>query len=50
VLTLQYPDGCNEMLKVGREAKLGEMEAGDYVVIQTLELVSLSPRTRSDGS
>jgi hypothetical protein len=50
VMTLRYPDGRSEMLKVGREAKLGEMETGDDVVIRALELVSLAPRTRSDGS
>lgn len=49
VLTVQYPSGRTEDLKVGREVKLEEMESGDDVFIQTLEVVSLSLRKRSHG-
>jgi hypothetical protein len=42
LLTLQHPDGRQETLKVGREIKLGQMQAGDDVMIRTLQVISLS--------
>ena len=41
LLTLQYPNREVEVLKVGLDAKLSEMEAGDSVVIETTELLAL---------
>jgi len=41
LLTLQYPNGRDETFKVGLDVRLGEMEAGDDVVIRTLEVVAL---------
>ncbi|MBV8181181.1 MAG: hypothetical protein JO045_20750 [Mycobacterium sp.] len=41
LLTLQYPNGRNETFKVGLDVKLLEMEAGDDVVIRTIEAVAL---------
>ena len=41
LLTLQYPNREVEVLKVGLDAKLSEMEAGDSVVIKTTELIAL---------
>lgn len=42
LLTLQHPDGRRETLKVGREMKLRQMQAGDDVIIRPLQVVSLS--------
>jgi hypothetical protein len=41
LLTLQYPNGQAETFKVGLEVKLLEMEAGDDVVVRTMDLVAL---------
>jgi hypothetical protein len=41
LLTLQYPNGRNETFKVGLDVRLLEMEAGDDVVIRTIEAVAL---------
>jgi hypothetical protein len=41
LLTLQYPNREVEVLKVGLEAKLSEMEAGDSVLIETKELLAI---------
>jgi hypothetical protein len=41
LLTLQYTNREVEVLKVGLEAKLSEMEAGDSVMIETTELLAL---------
>jgi hypothetical protein len=41
LLSLQYPNREVEVLKVGLDAKLSEMEAGDSVVIETTELLAL---------
>ncbi len=41
LLTLQYPNREVEVLKVGLDTKLSEMEAGDSVVIKTTELLAL---------
>jgi hypothetical protein len=49
LLTVQYPDGRTETFKVAREVKLKEMEAGDDVMIQTHDVVSLALRKRSHG-
>jgi hypothetical protein len=46
LLTVQYPDGQNETFKVGPEVKLRQMQAGDDVVIRTVELVALSSARR----
>jgi hypothetical protein len=46
LLTLRYPDGHDETLKVGLGVKLGEMEPGDEVVIRPLELRSLQVQAR----
>jgi hypothetical protein len=46
LLTLRYRDGHDETLKVGLGVKLGEMEAGDDVVIRPLELRSLQVQAR----
>jgi hypothetical protein len=45
VLTLQNPDGQTEDFKVGLEVRLGEMQAGDQVLIQAPEIVSLDVRS-----
>jgi hypothetical protein len=45
LLTLRYPDGSEETLKVPLGTKLGEMEAGDDVVIRALEVRSVQVRT-----
>ena len=44
VMTLQKPDGQTEDFKVGLEVRLGQMQAGDQVLIQAPEIVSLSLR------
>lgn len=41
LLTLQYPGGDVESFKVGLEARLHEMEAGDDVGIETTALTAL---------
>jgi hypothetical protein len=46
LLTLRYPDGRDETLKVGLQVRLGEMEAGDDVVIRALEVRSLRVQAR----
>jgi hypothetical protein len=46
LLTLRYPDGRDETLKVALGVKLGEMEAGDDVVIRPLEVRSLQVQAR----
>jgi hypothetical protein len=43
-MTLQKPDGQTEDFKVGLEVRLAEMQAGDQVLIQAPEIVSLSLR------
>ena len=42
LLTLQDADGATETFKVGLKARLAQMQAGDDVMIQPLEVVSLS--------
>jgi hypothetical protein len=44
LLTLRYPDGSDETLKVPLGVKLGEMEAGDDVVIRPLEVLQVQAR------
>lgn len=44
LLTVQYPTGQNETFKVGAEADLKHMQAGDDVAIEPLEVVALSVR------
>jgi len=44
VLTLMSPDGATRTFKVGLEVRLGQMQAGDDVVIQAPEIVSLAAR------
>jgi hypothetical protein len=44
LLTLQYPNGRNETFKVGLDARLREMEAGNSVVIRPVEAVALRKR------
>jgi hypothetical protein len=46
LLTLRYPDGREETLKVALGVRLREMEAGDDVVIRPLEVQSLKVRAR----
>jgi hypothetical protein len=46
LLTLRYPDGRDETLKVARGVRLREMEAGDDVVVRPLEVQSLKVRDR----
>jgi len=46
LLTLRYPDGRDETFKVALGVKLGEMEAGDAVVIRPLEVRSVQVRAR----
>ena len=41
LLTLQYPNRQVEIFKVGLDAKLSAMEAGDSVAIETTELLAL---------
>jgi len=41
VLTLQYPNGRTEGLKVGQQVRLRDMEPGDSVVIQSIEVTSI---------
>jgi hypothetical protein len=41
LLTLQYPDGEKETLKVALGVKLEEMAAGDAVVIRPIEAIAL---------
>jgi hypothetical protein len=41
LLTLQYPNRQVETLKVGLDAKLSEMAAGDAVMIETTQLLAL---------
>jgi len=42
LLTLQYATGRRETFKVGQEVKLEQVQAGDDVAIQPLEVVSIS--------
>lgn len=44
VLTLQSPDGETRTFKVGLEVRLAQMQAGDEVLIQAPEIVSLAVR------
>jgi hypothetical protein len=44
VLTLQNRDGGRETFKVGLDVRLDQMQAGDDVMIQTAEIVSLAAR------
>ena len=44
LLTLQFPGGRTETLKVRIGAALSQMQAGDSVVIRTLEVVALRRR------
>jgi hypothetical protein len=44
LLTLQYPDGQKETFKVPLGTRLEQMEAGDSVVIQPLEVLALRRR------
>ncbi|HUK32267.1 MAG TPA: hypothetical protein VLV86_00065 [Vicinamibacterales bacterium] len=44
LLTLQFPNGGTETLKVGRQVRLDEMRAGDEVVIRTVKIVALQVR------
>ncbi len=44
LLTLEYPDGWRDTVKVGRGVELGLVEAGDDVTIQPLEVVALAVR------
>lgn len=46
LLTLRYPDGRDETFKAPLGVKLGEMEAGDDVVIRPLEVRSLQVQAR----
>jgi len=46
LLTLQYPNGRQETFKVGLGARLAQMEAGDDVVIRTIEAVAVRVRPR----
>jgi hypothetical protein len=46
LLMLRYPDGRDETIKVPLGVKLGEMEAGDDVVIRPLEVRSLQVQAR----
>ena len=41
LLTLRFPNGRNQTFKVGLDVKLLQMEAGDDVVIRTIEAVAL---------
>jgi hypothetical protein len=42
LLTVQYPNGQRETFKVALSVKLRDMEAGDDVVVQSLEAVQLN--------
>jgi|SRR6185437_5818143 len=44
LLTLEYPTGQSETLKVGREVRLEQMQAGDDVRIQPLEVIAIKAR------
>ncbi len=44
LLTLQYPNGQSETIKVGRDVRLKQMQAGDDVGIQPLEVVAVAAR------
>jgi hypothetical protein len=44
LLTLEYPDGWRETVKVSPDVKLAMVEAGDDVAIQLLEVVALATR------
>jgi hypothetical protein len=46
LLTVQYPSGQSETFKVGLQTKLSQMEAGDDVVIHTIEAVAVKPKKR----
>jgi hypothetical protein len=46
LLTLQYPNRHVEVLKLGLDAKLADMEAGDSVAITTTELRALRVQKR----
>jgi hypothetical protein len=41
LMTLHFPDGRDETLKVSRQAKLDEMEPGDEVSIRPVEAITL---------
>jgi hypothetical protein len=41
LMTLHYPDGRDETLKVDRQVKLDEMETGDEVSIRPVEAIAL---------
>lgn len=41
LLTIQYPDSTQETFKAALDVKLGEIRAGDAVVIHPLELIAL---------
>jgi hypothetical protein len=44
LLTLQFPNGHTETLKVDRRVRLDEMAAGDEVVIRPVEILALQKR------
>jgi hypothetical protein len=44
LLTLRFPNGHTETLKVDRRVRLDAMAAGDEVVIRPVEVVALRPR------
>jgi hypothetical protein len=44
LLTLLYPDGRRETFKVAQNVKLGEMQSGDYVAVQSMQVVEVQPR------
>jgi hypothetical protein len=44
LLKLQYADGANETLKVPLGTRLGQMEAGDSVVIRPVEVLAVRRR------
>ena len=46
LLTVEYPNGQNEKFKVGLAARLGEMGAGDDVVIRPVEVIALKEQGR----
>jgi hypothetical protein len=41
LMTLHFPDGRDETLKVSRQVKLDEMEPGDEVSIRPVEAITL---------
>ena len=44
ILTLQSPNGEAQTFKVGLDVQLGQMQAGDDVMIRAPQIVSLSMR------